>query len=162
VTSIRHRLLIDECLPPALISVYLSNHIRISRYGVDAIHIKEYLGEGKKDPNWVPQIARDRRWFVLSMDKGKHGKKTDALPLICYEYKVTLILLSERLVQKRIEYYGPQILAHWHNIVKGARGPKGAQYLLHLASGHQEGTLFKPWKAPEGYQIESGELQKVQ
>ena len=94
MTSIRHRILIDECLPPTLISDYLDSHIGLSGDGVDAVHITGFLGSGKKDPDWVSQIARDRRWCVLSEDRERGSRRRDALPIVCFKHKVTLICIS--------------------------------------------------------------------
>jgi len=160
VTSIRHRLLIDECLPPTLISAYLHSHIGLSGDGVDAVHICKFLGSGKKDQEWVPKIARDQRWCVLSKDKGSKSTRRDALPLICYEREVTLILISEPVIQKGITFYGPQLLANWPSLVAAMQGPKGAQYLLRLHRDHER-TSIHVTRPPEGYWINKrGELVK--
>ena len=162
MTSIRHLLLVDECLPPVLISAYLLSHIRLSGDGVDAIHIKDHLGGGKKDPDWVPEIARDRRWCVLSTDRGSHSSRQDALPLICHEHKVTLIRLSQSLVSQGITVYGPQLLANWPALVEALKGPKGAQYLLRRHGSRSGIASLKVTRAPNGFEIIDGELTKTQ
>lgn len=160
MTSIRHRLLIDECLPPKLITAYLKSHIGLSGDGVDAVHIKVYLGGGKKDPEWVPKIAKDRRWCVLSEDRGSHSARHDALPIVCFEYGVTLIRLSSPVVKKKITFYGPQILANWPSIMGALRGPKGAQYLLRQHNTRSTDTHLQAVRAPNGFTIEKGVLVK--
>ncbi len=160
MTSIRHRLLIDECLPPTLISAYLHRHIGLSGDGVDAVHIKDYLGSGKKDPNWVPQIARDRRWCILSEDRGSHSSRQDALPIICFEYEVTLIRLSHPVVTRGITFYGPQLLANWQSIMKALTGPKGAQYLLRRHGSRSDVSFLVVTRSPNGFKIVDGELVK--
>lgn len=157
MTSIRHRLLIDECLPPKIISIYLSGHINLSGDGVAAVHIKDYLGDGKKDPAWVPKIARDQRWCVLSKDKGANSTRLDALPIICAEHNVTLIRISEALKVRGLAFYGPQIISHWAELVAAMEGPKGAQYFLRLEANGIH-TRFLATSAPDGYRIESGIL----
>lgn len=161
MTSIRHRLLIDECLPRKLISSYLHNHINLSNDGVSAVHITEHLGSGKKDSAWVPKIAGDRRWCVLSVDKGSHSQRRDALPIVCAEAEITLIRLSPSLVRRTLTFYGPQILANWPLLVQAMQGPKGAQYLLRLhASSHSANTLDRTildaTKIPSGCRLENG------
>ncbi len=162
MTSIRHLLLVDECLPPALITVYLQGHIGLSGDGVDAIHIRDRLGSGKKDPAWVPEIARDRRWCILSTDRGSHSSRQDALPLVCYEYKVTLIRVSQSLIDRGITFYGPQILANWGSVVEALKGPKGAQYLLRRHGRKTDVAFLTATRAPSGFEIVDGALVKLQ
>ena len=161
MTSIRHLLLVDECLPPVLISAYLRSHIGLSDDGVNAVHMKDHLGRGKKDRDWVPEIARDRRWCVLSTDRGSHSSRQDALPLICHEYKVTLIRLSQSLISQGITVYGPQLLSNWSALVGALKGPKGAQYLLRCHGSRAGIASLKATRVPNGFEIVDGELVKT-
>ncbi|MCH8046549.1 MAG: hypothetical protein IID44_22820 [Planctomycetes bacterium] len=157
MTSIRHRVLIDECLPPALISAYLHEHIALSRDGVDAVHISEYLGRGKKDPDWVSRIARDRRWCILSVDR-ERGSRRDALPVVCFKHEVTLICISSPVMKQGITFYGPQLLANWASIMDAITGPKGAQYLLRQHNTRADVAHLQAVKPPKGYVVEKGVL----
>ena len=104
-------------------------------------------------------IARDRRWCVLSEDRGSHSSRQDALPFICFEYEVTLIRISHPVIARGLTVYGPQLLANWPSIVEATRGPKGAQYLLRWR-GRSSGAVVVVTKPPKGFDIVDGKLAK--
>ena len=163
MTSIRHRLLVDECLPPALIDNYLAPHIRITKDGVEPIHFFDRfgIGGGIKDPVWVPKIARDRRWLILSADRGKKGSLAESLPLVCEQFGVTLITMTNPIKEQGLAFYGPQILSHWRRFMAAAQGAKGAQYFIRRHSSKTATTLFVVHKCPEGFIAHSGECIPV-
>jgi hypothetical protein len=145
-------------LPPKLNSLYLSNHIKLTGDGVSVDHLVEVLGSGKKDRAWVPKIAKDQRWCVLSADRGSHSARQDALPIICAQHGVTLIRISGNLYSRNLKVYGPQLLANWQRLMAALKGPKGAQYLLRLHARIADASHIEATKAPNGFKVENGSV----
>jgi hypothetical protein len=152
VTSIQRQFLVDECLPPKLISNYLHPHVAVTEHPVTFVHFKQKFGPYSKwvDPDFVPELARDQRWVVLSSDLEK-GSHLDALRLVCRQYKVTLILTSAKLKDASLEVYGPHFQTQWPNIMDAANGPRGGQYLIRFANREKNRTEFQPLECPPGY-----------
>ena len=162
MTSIQRRLFVDQCLATSLIDSYFQPHLEISVCGAEVIHyVRKFGVAGRwKDRDFVQELARDRRWLILSGDSGKQSTRYDSLPLICKEYGVTLICVSPPIRAKGLEFYGPKILSHWNDMMAAADGPKGAQYIIRL---HEQTnklqtftTVLEVRDCPKGFQVEKG------
>ena len=53
-------------------------------------HIREYQKQGVSDEDWVPEIAKDKCWIILSADRSKQNKskaskyyKGEKLRVVC-------------------------------------------------------------------------------
>lgn len=159
MTSIRHRILVDECLPPALITTYLKPHIALRNDGFEAVHFRDLFGgNGKwKDGDFIPKIARDRRWVVISEDAGKSGKRIDSLPLICQQYDVTLIRVSTALKGMGVEHYGPQLILHWEKICEiCSRESRGTQYVIRQHNKHRNLAMVTLVRCLKGHEVKNG------
>lgn len=73
MTSYRHCLFIDECLAQTLSDSYLEPHTNVVGVAVQIQHYVEKFGQNckLKDHQFIPRLAKDRRWFVLSADSGR-------------------------------------------------------------------------------------------
>lgn len=161
MTSIRHLLLVDENLPEMLVTKYIEPHLSVSNDGVRAVHFRTKFGpNGRwKDQDFVPKIAEDRRWVVLSADRGQKSKTFDALPLLCLNHHVTLIHVSSNVVGMGLSYYGAQIIGNWLPLVQAFKALKGSQFSLKNRSKRQSATLVLS-ECPHGYQKENHECVK--
>ncbi len=162
MTSIQHRILIDQCLSPALIDSYFQPHLDIAECGAEIVHYVRKFGQlGRwKDRDFVPELARDKRWLILSGDSGKQSTRYESLRLICRNCGVTLIWVSAAIRNRGLAFYGPQLIGHWDGIIAAADGPKGAQYTVRLHEATNKlavaTTLFEVRECPHGYRVEKG------
>lgn len=154
MTSIRHRIFVDECLPPTLVKHYLEPHCAVSRDGFDVVHhYNKYGNQGKwKDADFVPHLGADKRWLIISADSAKRSC-VDPLPYICRSEKVTLILVTNKVREKSLEFYGPAILSHWQDIIGASTGLKGSVYQISMTSSKTPRTKFSIYKCPKGYDL---------
>jgi PIN like domain len=84
------KLLFDENFGRPLVSA-LKGLLAFSRDCPEVRHILELQTAGKKDPDWVPQLASNG-WVILTCDRGKSaGPK---LPQLCRAYRITHVLIS--------------------------------------------------------------------
>lgn len=153
MTSIQRLILVDECLPQLLIRAYILPHLSVTEQPVLLRHYRDKFGLRSrwKDPDFVPELARDGRWAVLSCDLENRGSRLDSLRLACRRHGLTLICASTSLHDAGLEVYGPQFIVHWPNILEAAKGPKGGQYQIRFTS-QKRSTAFEPMECPNGFQ----------
>lgn len=149
MTSIQRRFLIDECLAPTLIQSYLKPHVEVTEDAVEFTYFKDKFGPNStwKDRDFVPELAKDGRWVILSSDLSKNGPRLDSMRIACRTHKQTLICLSSAIYQSKLEGYGPQFTMHWANIMQAAAGPRGGQYQIR---SHGQTTILVPIECPDG------------
>ncbi|HEX3998533.1 MAG TPA: hypothetical protein VHX65_08295 [Pirellulales bacterium] len=157
MTSIQCRLFIDECLPPELIDTYLRPHIALAGIAAETVHCVEKFGpNGKwKDPDIIPELARDRRWVVITADRGKNSSTFDGMRHLCRLHNVTLICISTAVNIRGLSFYGPQLLSHWDAMLCLSDGPRGQQYVLRMDAASKR-TLFHATHCPSGYRLDKG------
>jgi hypothetical protein len=158
VTSIQHQLLVDECLAYDLNTVYLRPHIEVAGQAANLVHYKDRFGPNSrwKDHEFIPELARDRRWSVLSGDMGKQCPRLESMRLICRIHEVTLICISPVVRRSGLAFYGPQVLAHWEDIYRAMTGPRGAQYTIRMADRSMSRTAFAAIECPAGFELKGG------
>jgi len=120
---------------------------------VRLLHYREKFGPNSrwKDPEFVPELARDRRWVLLSGDLENQGTRLDALRLACRLHKLTLICASSSLRDCGLNAYGPHFTVHWDSILKAAHGPRGGQYHIRFTNSQKMRTSFEVLECPDGY-----------
>jgi hypothetical protein len=86
------------------------------------------FGPGAKDHDWIPLIA-DEGWIVLSTDRSKRcgGAK---LERVCAAYRVTHILMSTSLHERKQFEKAVVILRMWDDIANLASAPRGSGHRL--------------------------------
>jgi hypothetical protein len=96
--------------------------------------VVDMFGEGAKDLEWIPTIAK-KRWVVLTNDRAKQcgGAK---LPIICAENGITHILMSASIHDKKQFYKAAIILQLWDDIVKVRDAPPGSRFKMQFLRGH--------------------------
>ncbi len=113
-------------------------------YGSDAEIVRFYqkFAPGVKDPVWIPQIAREEGWIVISGDRGTHTRQGEKLPQICSALGVTHIVLSAALLKRNWYYKSLAFESHWGELLATAQCPKGTGFKLSIA-GERSFTLRK-------------------
>lgn len=159
MTSLQHLFLIDECLPPLLKTVYLDPHLGLSATKAKVEHFVEKFGRNGRwtDPKWVPFIARDPKWVVISADFGSKSTKLECIRCLCRTHKVRLIWLTNAVKERSLEFYGPQILGHWQRVLQVAAGPCGTQSRFRMSSDGSR-AQFDVVECPAGYAFEKGQF----
>ena len=64
-------------------------------------HVVSYFRRGVTDDVWIPELAKEGGWVIVSGDRGRGSAKGGKLPLLCMQYKITHVLLSATLQNKK-------------------------------------------------------------
>lgn len=96
----------------------------------EIVHITEFYCEGVKDIEWIPRLASEPGWVVITADRGTHSKRGDKLPAICREYRLTHVLLSKAVHHLTSHDKMTTIRRVWVEIEALSRETPGGRYRL--------------------------------
>ena len=88
------RLMFDECVgKPAMEEIQRT--ISLSLDEAEFKHVLDFQRQGVLDEDWIPRIAREGDWVVITADRGRRGsaKKGEKLPVVCKQQGVTHVVL---------------------------------------------------------------------
>ena len=104
-------------------------------YGASAelVHFFTKFAGGTKDTIWIPQLAAEEGWIVVSADRGKHSPTGEKLPEICSAFGVTHITLSSALSKRGWYYKSLAFETHWGELLATVAYPKGTGFRLSIA-----------------------------
>lgn len=124
------RFLFDECLGHPLVS-----QVR-DAVGTDAemVHIVEYYKSGAKDANWIPALAAEGGWVVITTDGGKQSPRGHKLPELCVAHRITHVTLSPTLHNNGSTAKLAAIISFWSQIESLCEEPPGTRANLKYAS----------------------------
>lgn len=131
------RFLFDECLPgPAIVELAATHQIEFAS-------LVALLGEqGALDNEWIPRIAAEGRWVVVTADGGKRGSRGGKLPHLCQEHKVTHVVISNTIHAKKTRDKLALISEKWEQIAEAvAKAPLGTRFRLRLKPARGSGIL---------------------
>ena len=136
------RFFFDECLSKPVVESQITQSLRL--YGSDAevAHLLSKFEKQTPDSVWIPQLANEGGWVIITADRGRHSKKSEKLPLICRAYGVSHVLLSAKLHSRNMHKKALAIDSSWDGLFAAGSAPKGCGYLLHLTS--QDNFRLKP------------------
>lgn len=99
------------------------------------------FGASANDRDFLPQLAEEG-WVVVSADRGKNSAKSDRLPLICVELRITHVLFSRGA--HKLTTFGKYraIIDNWEDLAKTADAPKGSGYSIRRTSGEHGKTIL--------------------
>jgi PIN like domain len=133
------KILFDECVSDVAMNE-IARVVSLSSAGCEFRHIKDYLMQGIHDDVWVPEIAREKCWIVLSGDRGKQSKtsksknfKGEKLRTVCKKYEVTLVELSQKIHHLPTREKIAAILNAWPALVEVTNAPLGSRHLLRFS-----------------------------
>jgi hypothetical protein len=95
-------------------------------------HLKDIFEQGSPDEVWLPQLAQDKNWVVITMDVGKDKAQRGHLPSLCLELGLTHILLSPGINRRNNAFRFELLCKLWPAIMKAAEGPRGLRYTIGL------------------------------
>lgn len=130
------RFLFDECLLGRhTVERELTDSLALFGAEADLAHLFSKFASGTADSEWIPQIANEGGWIVVTCDRGKNSKKSEKLPLICRDLEVTHVVLSAA-IQKRSAYCRVMaISACWRQLIAAADAPKGTGFAITMRIG---------------------------
>lgn len=140
------RFLFDECLSRLAVA-----QLRLDIPNCPELaHLTTFFAEGTKDQEWIPRLAEEGGWVVVTSDRGIKSRKLEKLPRLCVEFGLTHVLFSASLhVQPTLGKLNA--LKHvWMSLMSVGEAPPGSRFLLHLRSrrggGHVPALRFVPIK----------------
>jgi hypothetical protein len=133
------RFLFDECISRPAVERQIRDSLQL--YGGDAevAHLFDKFPPASPDKEWIPSIAKEGGWIIISADRGTHSRKDERLPNICRELGVTHVLLSASLHRRNMYFKALAISSCWHDLIEAADSPPGTGFSLIMRetkSGH--------------------------
>jgi hypothetical protein len=153
------RFLFDECISWRVVEGQLAQSLELYAPHATVAHFAKKFPCGTKDRVWVPQIANEGGWIVVSMDRGTHSKVEERLPLICRAFQVTHVLLSPGLEKRNMYYRALAIETRWPELVNAAAYPHGTGFALSMRET-KSGVMFQLHKSTDA--ISASDLPRVQ
>lgn len=126
------RFLFDECISWKVVEDQLTASLELYSPGATLVHLRKKFTPGTKDRVWIPQIAEEGGWIIISMDRGKHSNVPDRLPLICQRVCVTHATLSGGLAKRSMYFRATAIEACWPALVSAGSDPPGTGFRLSM------------------------------
>lgn len=151
------RFLFDECISKPVVEKQVAESLVLYGAAASVTHFLRKYPSGTKDPRWIPEIAEEGGWIVVSMDRGRHSKKSERLPIICRAFRVTHVVLSAGLEKRSMHYRATAIAACWPELIAAASRPAGTGFRLSM---HQTpaGISFQLKKATDALDPEDAPL----
>ena len=104
-------------------------------------HVAKYFEAGRKDNEWIPAIASEGNWIVISSDRGRRANDGGKLPALCVQYKVTHVLLSAKLHAKSSQIKRAAFVLVWPQIVATHSAVPGSRFILRYKQFAETGVL---------------------
>jgi hypothetical protein len=131
------RFFFDECLSRPVVENDLIRSLRLFGSQAEVAHLLTKFGcGGVQDRVWVPVLAKETSWIVVTADQGKQSKKSEKLPLICRAYGVTHVMLSRGLHKRNMFYKALAIESLWEKLLATADVERGAGYRITMSGEH--------------------------
>jgi hypothetical protein len=128
------RFFFDECLSRPVVEGDLVRSLALYGSTVEVAHLLTKFGSsGVKDIEWIPALARETGWIVITADQGRNSKKSEKLPLICRAFGVTHVMLSRALHRRNMFHKALAISTLWEKLHQLGDKPRGAGYRINMA-----------------------------
>lgn len=142
------KILFDECISDLAVKE-IARVVEISYDGCEFKHIKEYQKQGIPDEQWVPEIAEEKCWIVVSGDRSKQSKtskskyyKGEKLRTVCKQHNVTLVELSQKIHHLPTTQKVGVILSVWPDIMKVSKALLGSRHLIRFKGTKPGGPII--------------------
>jgi hypothetical protein len=148
------RFFFDECLSRPVVESDLVRSLSLYGSSAEIAHLlTKFGGGGVKDPEWVPILAHETGWIVISADQGKNSKKSEKLPEICRAYGVTHAILSRGLHKRNMYYKSLAIVSLWGKLHALADEPRGGGYRITMTGETASFRLVRVSEPPKASEI---------
>jgi hypothetical protein len=136
------RFLFDECISRPVVEQQIAPSLEL--YGADATvtHFLAKYSSGAKDQDWILSLAKEGGWVIVTMDRGRHSRRSESLPLICRHFRVTHVMLSAGLEKRSMFYRATAIEACWQELIAAASCPPGTGFVLSMRTV-KDGVSFR-------------------
>lgn len=121
------KMLFDENFGLPLVKA-MKGVIAFSRDPVEVRHISELRHSGRRDEEWVPEVAANG-WLVLSADRGRRSAGPK-LPSLCRAHAITHALVSGGLHAAPQFEKARAVLAVWPGLLAAFTAPAGTRFSL--------------------------------
>lgn len=126
------KLIFDECLSEPVLE---SLRPFLERVGIKLVlrSVVKYQRDGVPDKEWIPKIAAEGGWIIISSDRGKRNKREkfdEKLPYLCRSHRVTHVLLSGLIHNEKAFVKGQAVVAVWKELVASATATRGTRFKL--------------------------------
>ena len=94
------KIFLDECIAHP-IAARLLHYYTPAYPSLKVRHLFEEYRAKRCDSVWVPNLAEQGGWIIITKDRGKHSSQGKSgkprLPDLCIEYKITCVAISNKL-----------------------------------------------------------------
>lgn len=108
--------------------------------GITIALMTDKYRSGIADEQWIPGIASEKDWVIITQDKGKKPKEkgltarnNNKLPRLCLEYCVTHILVAQSIARMQVLDKCNAIGFAWSKILLVGNYPQGSRFSLKLS-----------------------------
>lgn len=136
------KFLIDECVMGTKHVRIMEEMLRKLNHSYTIEHVIQKFSPGAQDAEWIPEIANEPDWVIISADRGKRGKGAK-LPLLCKEFSLTHVLMTSSVSQMSSEGKLHAIVGNWSELILVLNNPIGSQYLLKKIGGENGVVALK-------------------
>jgi hypothetical protein len=125
----------DDCLGRPVMQ-----KIHASQVGADSLIalVADKYRCGIADELWIPQLAVEGGWVVITSDKARQSGVKTKLPALCLEYGVTHILVAQSIGMMKTEEKATAILFVWEKILLASSAAPGTRYSMKLATSRSQ------------------------
>ena len=130
------RFLFDECISRLAVECQIRGSLQL--YGADAevAHLFSKFEPSTLDKDWIPALAKEGGWIIITADRGTHSRKDERLPAICRDFDVTHVLLSAALHRRNMYYKALAINSCWPGLLDAATHPPGTGFSISIRGKH--------------------------
>jgi hypothetical protein len=125
------KLIFDECLSAPVVEA-LRPFLERSGVSLKTKSVVEIQKAGTADSVWIPKVALEGGWIVISSDRGKSKREKfdEKLPYLCRLHRITHVLLSARVHDLKLFEKGQAVVAVWQDLLKVRDVTAGARFML--------------------------------
>src|SRR5262249_955669 len=116
----------DECLGQPMMAV-LKDAIPDD---VVFEHISQRFLEGDPDQEWIPQLASEGDWVIITSDRGRRGKIGVKLPVLCAKYGVSYAAFAASLHNQPAAQKLGALLSVWADVMKVHDAKPGSAFTI--------------------------------
>lgn len=137
----------DACLPVAAFRL-LGSTLAMQADPPETRYLPDYLGSGAvSDEEWVPQLAKEGGWIVLTADRGRRAPR---LNILLPWYRVSGFFLVGASVDASNFEKLRMFLSVWPDILHAAKTKPGERFKVLLRNGR---PTLEHWPLPQKFYL---------
>jgi hypothetical protein len=122
------KLFFDECCPKRLARKIVEIYVECYP-DLQTKHVTELFKAGDDEADFLPLLAEEKNWIVLTADRGKDPKKAK-MPVVCGRLGITHISITSALLKDGYKAQKQALLCVWPEIMLLNRLPPGTKVSL--------------------------------